>query len=97
MKKISGIILYTDEPEERFAVPLLTFNFQGLSSEAGAEKLNQFGICTRAGLHCAPVAHKKFGTLNIGTVRVCPSVFTSYNDANFLLNCIEKIAKNKQI
>lgn len=97
MKKISGIILYTDEPEENFAVPLLTFNFKGLSSEAGAEKLNQFGICTRAGLHCAPAAHKKFGTLNIGTVRVCPSVFTSYNDANFLLNCTEKIAKNKQI
>ncbi len=97
MKKRSDVLLYTDEPEEEYTVPLLSFNFKGLSSESAAEKLNGFGICTRAGLHCAPAAHKKFGTLEIGTVRVCPSVFTSYNDAIFLLNCIEKIAKGKQI
>lgn len=97
MKKRSDILLYTEEPKDEFTVPLLSFNFTGLSSEAAAEKLNTFGICTRAGLHCAPAAHKKFGTLDIGTVRVCPSVFTSYNDVIFLLNCIEKIAKGKQI
>ena len=33
--------------------------------------------CGRAGLHCAPSAHKKFGTLPGGTVRLAPSLFTS--------------------
>lgn len=97
LKKRNGILLYTAEPEDGFSVPLLSFNFEGLSSEAAAEKLNGFGICTRAGLHCAPAVHKKFGTLEVGTVRVCPSVFTNHNDVIFLLNCIEKIAKGKQI
>ena len=97
MKKRDYILLYTDEPEDKYAVPLISFNFRGLSSETAAERLNAFGVCTRAGLHCAPAAHKKFGTLDIGTVRVCPSVFTSHNDVIFLLNCIEKIAKGKQI
>lgn len=97
MRKRENILFYADEPAEGYAVPLLSFNIKGLSSESAAEKLNSFGICTRAGLHCAPAAHKKFGTLETGTVRVCPSVFTSTNDAFFLLNCIEKIAKGKQI
>lgn len=97
LKKRSYIRLYTGEPMDGYTVPLLSFDFDGMSSESAAEKLNRFGVCTRAGLHCAPSAHRKFGTLDVGTVRICPSVFTNYNDVIFLLNCIEKIAKGKQI
>ena len=35
------------------------------------------GIAVRAGLHCAPLAHRTAGTLETGTVRISPSVFTS--------------------
>lgn len=35
-----------------------------------AQKLGQRGICVRAGLHCAALAHESAGTLNTGTVRV---------------------------
>ena len=35
-----------------------------------AEKLGHRGICVRAGLHCAPLAHESAGTLETGTVRV---------------------------
>ena len=44
---------------------------------AVAEELNRYGVAVRAGLHCAPSAHKKFGTLPGGTVRLAPSLFTS--------------------
>ena len=38
--------------------------------EEMAEQLAALGICVRAGLHCAPLAHESAGTLETGTVRV---------------------------
>ncbi len=38
--------------------------------ETVTEKLASRGICLRAGLHCAPLAHESAGTLNTGTIRV---------------------------
>ena len=35
-----------------------------------ADYLGKQGICVRAGLHCAPLAHESAGTLATGTVRV---------------------------
>jgi selenocysteine lyase/cysteine desulfurase len=35
-----------------------------------AQLLAENGICVRAGLHCAPLAHESAGTLQSGTVRV---------------------------
>ena len=35
-----------------------------------AEFLGKQGICVRAGLHCAPLAHESAGTLRTGTVRI---------------------------
>ena len=37
--------------------------------------LNERGIAVRAGLHCAPVAHRTAGTLETGTVRLSLSPF----------------------
>lgn len=42
--------------------------------ECGCEEMAEFlgkqGICVRAGLHCAPLAHESAGTLDTGTVRI---------------------------
>ena len=47
--------------------------------------LNKNGFALRAGLHCAPVAHKKIGTLNFGAVRFSPSVFNNTNEVDLLI------------
>ena len=41
-----------------------------------AEQLGRQGIAVRAGLHCAPLAHRSAGTLERGTVRLSVSAFT---------------------
>ena len=41
-----------------------------MDCEEYARKLAGMGICLRAGLHCAPLAHGSAGTLDTGTVRV---------------------------
>ena len=38
--------------------------------EDAAQLLADAGVCVRAGLHCAPLAHESAGTLESGTVRI---------------------------
>lgn len=84
--------LYTEYPEIDYNVPVLSFNVKGIDSETVSEYLSaRFQIATRAGLHCAPLAHKSKGTLEIGTVRAVPSAFTTINDINRLVYAIKNI------
>jgi selenocysteine lyase/cysteine desulfurase len=41
-----------------------------MDCEDMAQRLAQWGIAVRAGLHCAPLAHESAGTLQTGTVRI---------------------------
>lgn len=49
--------------------------------EVAAQMLGEYGCCVRAGLHCAPLAHKSAGTLETGTIRFSPSCFSTAADA----------------
>ena len=93
-KKFSNmgkIRLYTPFPENSKFVPVLSFNVEGYKSEQTAEYLARKNIAVRAGLHCAPTAHKKIGTELGGTVRVCPGFFNTKNDIDFLVNSIKNL------
>lgn len=94
LKNIPNVRLYTDPfSSEKSYVPLLSFNVDGLHSEQTAALLANDNIAVRAGLHCAPSAHKTYGTLREGTVRIAPSIFTKKQDVNLLLTSVVKIAK----
>jgi len=49
---------------------VISFNVRGKNSEEVAKYLAENGIAVRAGLHCAPLFHKKMGTVDRGMVRV---------------------------
>ncbi len=91
LKTIKGITLYDYGYEN--SVPILSFNINNRHSEEVAQKLSEFNIAVRAGLHCAPLAHKKMGTIENGTVRISPSIFSKKKDIDFLIKCVRKIAK----
>ena len=90
LKKI-GAQLYTVFPDENIFAPVLSFNVKGYSSEKIGEYLNQHGIAVRSGLHCSPLAHKQIGTIDIGTVRISPSIFNNRNDIEKLIFYTKKI------
>jgi len=51
-------------------VPLLSAVPERIDSDRFAFALDRrYGIATRAGLHCAPWAHKTLGTLETGALR----------------------------
>lgn len=94
MSKIKYVRLYTKKPESDYYVPVLSFNVGGIPSETIGKKLAEKGIAVRAGLHCAPDAHKFMGTLDMGAVRVAPSAFTSLAEAKQFLFSLSRIAKD---
>lgn len=91
LKSTPGVKLYTPEPDDNYA-PVLSFNINGLNSVESASKLNSLGFATRAGLHCAPFAHKRIGTIESGTVRICPSVFTSSQDIEKFAAAVRQVS-----
>ena len=60
--------MLSDIPRVKIYLPeatngsLLLLGFDGISPSEVAEKLSDHGICTRAGMHCAPMAHRALGT-----------------------------------
>lgn len=74
--------LYTERPSEKYFVPVLSFNVDGVTSEQAARHLDSAGVAVRPGLHCAPAAHQTMGTLQQGAVRVSPSAFNNLNEIN---------------
>ena len=91
LKTMQKIKLYTEMPTLEYYAPVLSFNVDGKSSEEVASFLNKHSIAVRAGLHCAPLAHKCKNTLDIGTVRVSPSIFTKESDINYLVKVLKKL------
>ena len=92
LRQNKSVILYGDF--DRSNAPLLSFNIKGMTSEQAAARLSDMGFYLRGGLHCAYLAHKKLGTLNTGTVRFAPSVFTTKAEVNAFLRAVQRIVKD---
>ncbi len=93
LEKTPGIRLYTPFPQEGRYVPVLSFTVENLPSEQTAALLNEAGVAVRAGLHCAPLAHRKMGTDTTGTVRLSPSAFTGFGEAEKMVKIIGQTAQ----
>ena len=58
-----------------------------------AERLeNEFGILTRPGLHCAPLAHQTIGTGTSGTTRLSFGAFLTALDVKYAADALAAIA-----
>ncbi len=84
-------ILYTPRPLNGKSAPIVSFNYKDYSSEKVAAFLARNDIAVRAGYHCSPLAHEFFGTLDRGTVRLCPSLFNTQKDCEVFLNTLKKL------
>lgn len=73
-------------------VGVVSFNVAGLRSGDVADRLNRLGIGVRAGLHCAPLAHRALGTLETGAVRASPGFYNTESDVDRLLSAVWRIS-----
>ncbi len=90
LSAMPNVILYTQKPRPDMCATVLSFNVGDADSENVAAYLNRrYGIACRAGLHCAPMAHRHFGTLERGAVRISPSYFNTVRDINVLAGAVK--------
>lgn len=68
---------------------VLSFTVNGFDSGDLAAALDRdHGICVRAGLHCAPAAHRRIATYPEGTIRVGIGPFNGESDVDALVIAI---------
>jgi len=90
---INGIEVYGDLSGKMLST-CISINARSLDSSELSYYLDDYGIKTRAGLHCAPLAHKTIGTYPIGTVRLSISYFTTEEEIDYTLKSLNKIVSN---
>lgn len=91
LRNIPGVgILGPQEPRQRTAVVSITV--EGYSPDQLAAVLDQvFDVATRAGLHCAPQAHRTAGTLDCGALRFSPGYFNTAEDVRYAVESLREI------
>lgn len=60
-------------------------------AEAAYELDETYGIMTRVGLHCAPIAHKTLGTYPTGTIRFSFGYWNTKEQADIVLSALKEI------
>lgn len=91
LEKIPKVKLYAPQPTAGGWAPVISFNIEGYKSGETARFLNENGIAVRAGLHCAPTAHRIMGTLENGAVRAAPATFNSAADIKAMITALKKM------
>ena len=78
-------------PHEKAGSALL-LNAEGASAAELASRLSAKGICTRAGMHCAPLAHEALGTGG-DALRLSFSAFNTASEAEAFSAVFEEILR----
>lgn len=91
LKDIEEIIIYG--PEKRG--PVVTINIKGVDSGDLAAYLDEeYGILTRAGIHCAPLAHESMHSGENGGVRFSFGYFNTEKDITYAINTLKNIVSD---
>ncbi|MCH5147589.1 MAG: aminotransferase class V-fold PLP-dependent enzyme [Clostridiales bacterium] len=88
LKRIGGVEIFS-KPNP---FGIVAFRLKNMQSEMVAFALSEeFNICVRGGLHCAPLIHKALGS--DGLVRASFSAFTPPSAVAALINAVDALSK----
>ena len=93
LEKLPGVRVYRAQ-DESAQTGVFSFTVDGRECEDAARALASAGIAVRAGLHCAPLAHRTAGTFPGGTVRVSPGAFTTAQDMEKLVRAVSALVRS---
>lgn len=90
---VPGLTVYGPRAAKH-RVGVFSVRIDGLEpNELSAILETNYGILTRSGIHCAPLAHAAIGTLDRGgTTRFSFGPFLSAQDVNYATDCLAEIA-----
>jgi cysteine desulfurase family protein len=92
---MKDILLYGTKAAESMTATISINSTRINNAELGYILDNEYGIMTRTGLHCAPLAHKTIGTFPEGTLRFSFGPFNDLTDINYTINSLYNILERK--
>ena len=96
IREIPGIKIYGDFTSQN-RCPIVTFNIGDYdSADVSDALLTEFGICTRAGGHCAPLMHEALGTKEQGAVRFSFSHENTEEEVDFGIQAVRTLAEEEE-
>lgn len=85
---IRNVVTYDNKFQR---VGVLGLNINGIKSNEVVQYLDESGICTRGGIHCAILAHEALNTKETGVVRFSWGLNNTKSDIDKVLELIKKI------
>lgn len=74
-------------------VGITAFSLGGMGSEQAAYRLSEeFAVCVRGGLHCAPLIHEALGTSDGGLIRASLSPFNTEREVGLFCTAVKSLA-----
>lgn len=90
MASMREVIVYDDTPGS-----ILLFNVDGCSPSYISSELNRAGICVRAGMHCAPMAHSALETGGDGAVRVSFGAMNTMKEVRTFVDALHHLIRTE--
>jgi len=94
LKEIPGVKIYGSENSQR-RTAVVSFNIADM--DCGELSLNldyRYGVITRSGLHCAPLAHRTLGSFERGSCRLSPGFYNTTEDIDHVIRAVNKLSRN---
>ena len=77
-------------------LPVYAFNVDGMDNGTLARDLSdQYGIESRPGLHCSPLAHRTLGTFPEGALRLSPGYFNTEEEIDYTVQSISELVNRR--
>lgn len=74
---------------------MICLNIKDKDCEEVSSQLNQYQIAVRSGFHCAGIAHKTIGTVEIGAVRISVGPFNTIKEMDYTAEALHRIARGR--
>ena len=93
LRAIPGIEIY-GAGDTRRQTAVVSFNLRGMDCAQVAFRLDrEYGICMRAGLHCAPLAHRTVGSFPRGSLRASMGPFNTEEEIEQTLSALSALSR----
>lgn len=87
-----NIQLVSENPDTEHQIPVLSITADDYDASLLADDLDkQYGIQTRSGLHCAPLAHRHRNTFPEGTLRISLNSDNTMEEIDYFTNALQTL------
>ena len=94
LHNLQGIEFYGPDTETP-RMSVVSINIDGMDNATAAQQLSSnWGIETRPGLHCSPLAHQTLGTYPQGTLRLSPGFFNTEEEIEHAVSGIGVLSRS---